>query len=250
MKGKLPVWAEKAAAVLVWLLVWQLAAVLIAKPLLLPSPAATALTLLRLASGPGFWQTIGMSMLRVSAGILCAVVLGLVCAVLCCRSALLRLLFSPLLTVIKSAPVASFTILLLVWLRRDIVPSVISALIVLPVVWSNVSTGIRQTDVQLLEMARVFRFSRLKVLRRIYVPSVKPYFVSACRSAIGFGWKAGIAAEVLTVPALSIGKMIFESKQYLMTEELFAWTAATVILSVIIEKLALGLMGGGKNDKS
>ena len=81
------------------------------------------------------------------------------------------------------------------------------------------------------------------MLRRITWPSVLPHLRSALRSALGLGWKAGIAAEVLTVPPYSIGKRIYEAKLYLETTELFAWTAAVVLLSRVIERLLLRLVG-------
>ena len=71
-----------------------------------------------------------------------------------------------------------------------------------------------------------------------------PFFRTSCISALGLGWKAGIAAEVLTVPKASIGRMISESKLYLLTEELFAWTLAVVLLSLLLQKLMLVLMKG------
>lgn len=82
----------------------------------------------------------------------------------------------------------------------------------------------------------------------VYVPSVRPYFISACRSSLGMGWKAGGAAEVLTVPALSIGKMLYESKLYLETVDLLAWTVVVILCSLVIEKVlvaALGRLGEG-----
>ena len=88
----------------------------------------------------------------------------------------------------------------------------------------------------------MYRLPRLRILRRIYVPSVMPFFRMACSSALGLGWKAGIAAEVLTVPRNSIGRMISESKLYLMTEELFAWTLAVVVLSLLLQKGMLYLL--------
>jgi NitT/TauT family transport system permease protein len=93
-------------------------------------------------------------------------------------------------------------------------------------------------------MAKVYRLSPMLVLKRIYVPSVMPYFRAACMSALGLGWKAGIAAEVLTVPKNSIGKMIAESKLYMMTEDLFAWTLAVVTLSLLIQTVVLRLLKG------
>ena len=73
-----------------------------------------------------------------------------------------------------------------------------------------------------------------------------PSLRAALQSALGFGWKAGVAAEVLTLPQNSIGRMIYESKLYLQTTELFAWTAAVVLLSLAIEKLLLRLLDGGR----
>ena len=113
----------------------------------------------------------------------------------------------------------------------------IVVLMALPVVWSNVSTGIASTDPLLLEMAKVFRFSPWKRLRRVYIPSVMPHFLAACRSTLGLAWKAGVAAEVLTVPAVSIGRMLYESKLYWETLDLFAWTLTVIVLSLTFEAL-------------
>jgi NitT/TauT family transport system permease protein len=86
------------------------------------------------------------------------------------------------------------------------------------------------------------------VLFRLRLPSLTPYFLSACRSAIALAWKAGIAAEVLCVPARSIGRAIYEGKTYLMTEELFAWTFLVVVISVLIEQGALLLVRKAKSS--
>ena len=153
-----------------------------------------------------------------------------------------NMFINPVMTLIKSTPVASFIILALIWLGRGILPAFISALMVLPVVWANVSAGIASRDPALLEMAQVYAFPRGRILHRITVPTVLPHFRAALSSALGLGWKAGIAAEVLTVPPYSIGKMIFESKLYLETTDLFAWTLAVILLSLLIERILLKLV--------
>ena len=231
------------AVVLFWLLIWQLAAALVGQELLLPSPLRVARELLRLAGGAEFWLTVAQSIRRVLTGIVSAVLLGILLALLTHKSAVLRALLSPVMTLVKSTPVASFIILALVWLGRDVVPPVIAALMVLPVVWANVSQGLDGIDPQLLELAQVFRLPRGRVFRRITLPSVLPHLRAALCSALGLGWKAGVAAEILTVPARSIGKRIYEAKIYLETTELFAWTAAVVLLSLVIERLLLRLVG-------
>ena len=150
---------------------------------------------------------------------------------------------------IRSTPVASSILLLLIWLGRDILPSVIVLLMVLPVIWGGVQGGLANLDEQLLEMARLYRLGSGRTLWRVVIPSVLPSFLAACRTAVGLAWKAGIAAEVLTVPPYSIGKRIYEAKLYLETTELFAWTAAVVLVSLMIEGLLLRLTDrlGGKD---
>ena len=243
MSAKLRKTLRTLAVVLFWLLIWQLAAALVGQELLLPSPLRVARELLRLAGGAEFWLTVAQSIRRVLTGIASAVLLGILLALLTHKSALFRALLSPVMTLVKSTPVASFIILALVWLGRDVVPPVIAALMVLPVVWANVSQGLDGIDPQLLELAQVFRLPRGRVFRRITLPSVLPHLRAALCSALGLGWKAGVAAEILTVPARSIGKRIYEAKIYLETTELFAWTAAVVLLSLVIERLLLRLVG-------
>jgi len=227
-----------------WLGVWALCAALVGRELLLPSPCQVLRRFLALAATGAFWLTVGTSILRVLTGILCALLLGVLAAILTESSPVCKALLSPLMALVKSTPVASFIILALIWLGRGVLPAFISALMVLPVVWANVSAGIAARDPLLLEMAQVFGFSRTRVLRDITLPTVLPFFRSALSSALGLGWKAGIAAEVLTVPQPSIGKMIFESKLYLETTDLFAWTLAVVLLSLLIERLLLKLVRG------
>lgn len=231
-------------ALLFWGLVWQCAAAAMGNPLLLPTPLQVLVRLWALMGQAPFWQTVLVSIGRVMLGVLLGIALGALLAVLTSASRLADMLVAPAMTAMQATPVASFAILVLIWLDRDFVPVLICAMMVLPVIWNSVGTGIRMTDPRLLEMARVYRLPLLRSLQRIYVPSVLPYFRAACSSALSLGWKAGIAAEVLTVPKASIGRMISESKLYLLTEDLFAWTLAVVLLSLLLQKSMLRILKG------
>ncbi len=235
-------------ATLFWVAAWHILALCMANPLLLPTPVQVLTRLGQLAGTGDFWRITAVSIGRILLGVLAATVLGIVLAVLTTSSPVLDALVEPVMTAVKAAPVASFAILVLIWLDRDLVPVLICGMMVLPVVWSNVCAGIRSADPQLLELAKVYRLPKLRILRRIYVPTVLPYFRAACSSALGLGWKAGIAAEVLTVPRDSMGRMISDAKLYLMTEDLFAWTLTVVVLSLILQKGMLLLLNGREKD--
>ncbi len=187
-------------------------------------------------------------MLRVLVGILLSLVIGTLLGILTSVSPLCRALFSPLINAIKSVPVACFIVLVFLWMNTATIPIFITALIVIPIVWSNVTQGISSTDVRLKEITKMFGFSRAKTLRTLYVPSVFPYFLAACQSALGMAWKAGIAAEVLAPPVFGIGKGIYLAKTDFDSATLFAWTFVIVLISYAVEKLfVLALHRGARS---
>jgi len=243
------------AVAIFWIAVWCAVSYQIGSELLFPSPLSIIKALFELAVKADFWKTAAYSLLRVALGIIISLFIGSFLALLTEKIKTANALLSPLLVVIKATPVASFIILALLWLDRNTLPLFITALIVVPIVWSNVSGGIRSVDKNLIEVTRIYGFSPLKRLRRLYLPSITPYFVAACRSSLGLAWKAGISAEVLSTPKYAIGTELYFSKTYLETPSLFAWTLVVIIMSVIIEKLfvlgiergaiALGLMPKG-----
>lgn len=245
------VWIKNAVAVVFWIFIWQLIVMILDKKsgnsmggnLLVASPWETVKSLISLIRTAGFWKAVGYSFVKIASGFFLALTAGVVCAVLASSFGVVRALLNPVLRLIKAVPVASFIILALFWLSSSKNLSVlISFLMVLPVIYTNVLQGIESTDRELLEMASVFRVSVGKRIRYIYIPAVMPYFVSACSVGLGFCFKSGIAAEIIGLPANSIGERLYEAKLYLLTEELFAWTAVIVLVSVVFEKAVMLLV--------
>jgi NitT/TauT family transport system permease protein len=210
--------------------------------ILLASPISTFKTLLELVRKLDFWQTILFSFGRIVSGFLLAVAAGTVLAAISYKSILIRELILPLMKVIKSVPVASFIILALIWIKAVNLSVLISFLMLLPMIYTNVGQGLAAADEKLLQMAAVFHIGKVKVLRAIFLPAVFPHFISAVSVGLGFCWKAGIAAEVIGIPSGSIGAHLYEAKLFLMTKELFAWTVIIIIISMIFEKLVLWLI--------
>lgn len=226
-------------AVCIWLLLWQTASAVIGLPLLLPSPLSVIKRLGELCRTALFWSSVLTSLRRILLGFCFGMIAGTVLAAFAWYSEFAQAMIRPLVGVLKATPVASFIILALVWVETDNLATVISFIMVLPLVYHNVYEGIDSVDEKLLEMARVYRLSRWKTFRCCYLPAIEPFFLSALTSALGFAWKSGIAAEVLGRPAKAIGKQIYDSKVYLETTDLFAWTLVVVLLSVLLERFAV-----------
>ena len=246
---------QRLGAAAFWLAVWQAAAMAIGQEVFLVSPVQALRCLLRLLPQADFWHRVGFSAGRIllgfGLGVVCSAALAVAAEI--CPAA--EILIAPVLQLVKATPVASFIILALVWVRGSSLSVLISFLMVLPVLYGAVRTGIRAADPQLLEMAKVFRLPLGRRLRAVWLPAVLPAFRQGCSVALGICWKSGVAAEVIGLPNGSIGDALYRAKITLSTGELFAWTFVIILLSAAFEKLFLraldavsrALIGGEEN---
>lgn len=198
-------------AVLFWMIVWQFVSVWLDSDILLVSPVKVVRRLGQLMLTVPFWKAVCFTLLRIASGFLLAVAVGVVLAAAASRFARVQELLAPVMLAVKSVPVASFIILALIWFSSRNLSILISFLIVLPVIYTNVLSGIRSVDRQLLEMAQVFRIPGVCVVRYIYLPQIMPFLFSVqcgarnelegwrCRRSDrdpeGFGWRASAAGK-------------------------------------------------------
>lgn len=236
----------KLIPILFWVLVWQVLALFVGLDLLLPSPVSVGVALWNLLFDLEFYRGIGFSLAGILSGFFLGVFGGTILAILSWRSQMVSQLFSPLLRLMRTAPVASFIILALLWFGRRTVPMVIAAMMVLPIVTSSTQTALGQTDKHLVEMAKAYGFSKWKQIKMLYLPQVLPQWQAACVVAMGLAWKAGVAAEVIAQPNPALGRNLYRARLLLNTPELFAWTAVVILLSFLLERLfakAIGALG-------
>lgn len=235
---------QRAGAVLLALAVWQALAMSVGQQLLVPSPLSVLVRLSNIWQESGFWSTVWFTLRKIIAGFLLGLGFGLGLGALAGRFPLFEILFRPWAVMIKSVPVASFIIICLIWMSSARLSVFISFLMVLPILYTNVLQSIRSVDKQLLEAVKVFGLSWPKRVLYLWLPQLKPYLLSACTVSLGISWKAGIAAEIIGIPAGSIGRMFYDAKVYFNTVDVFAWTVIVVVISVLFEKGFLALLKG------
>lgn len=234
---------KKASAglfsILFWLAIWAIASYKIDNSFIMPSPQNVIISVADLLKTSDFWIITSQSLLRILWGTVLAIILGILVAIITTTIPFFNVLTTPLMSTVKATPVASFIFIAIIFMNRNSLPVFITALLVLPIVWTNVSSGIKSVPKDLKEVAKIYKLNKFVQLKKLYIPTILPYFLAACRSALGLAWKAGIAAEVLCTPKSAIGTELYFSKTYLDTEMLFAWTLITIVFSLIIEKLII-----------
>ncbi|MBQ6820684.1 MAG: ABC transporter permease subunit [Clostridium sp.] len=229
-------------AIIFWLIVWQVVSIIINQEVLLATPISTLKRLLELSITIEFWKSIFFSFIKITTGFILAFIIGIIIAILASNSKRFKILIEPLILTIQAIPVASFVILCLIWISSKNLSVLISFLMVLPIVYRNILDGISNIPKELKDMAKVFKVGRIKKIRYIYISEVAPYLTAACSISLGLCWKSGIAAEVIGMPANSIGENLYTSKIYLNTPDLFAWTIVIILISVCFQKGFLALI--------
>lgn len=229
-------WVRRIVATVFWLAVWEFVSFLLPN-MLFAGPVQTAQSLLLMLGDGNFWKSILLSLGKVAMGFILAAVLGCLCATMCHRFVYLQLLLEPAVQIMKSVPVACFIVVALIWVRSAWISVLTAFFVVFPLFHINLVEGLTRLDVKMLEMASMFRLHGGKRFQAIYLPGTAPYLLSACRVAVGMALKAGIAGEIIGLPAHSIGEQLYLSKLYLNTADLFAWTTVIILLSLVLEKL-------------
>lgn len=247
-----------AVIVLFWLVLWEIADRVIDNRIILVGPTHILMALAEQVRQSDFWITCGASFLRIAVGFILSFIGGFVLALVCYRYKLIRDFLEPIMIMLKTVPMISFVIMLLIWVGNQALTIYLSFLIVLPIIYTNTLQGLQSVDVQLLEMAQVFHLAPWKKFLYIYRPAFMPFVLSASKLALGMSWKSGIMAEVIGTPKPSIGREMYAAKTYLQTSNLFAWTIVVVVLSVLFENVfmlllkklsaPMGWLAAGKDD--
>ncbi len=220
---------------MLWLLIWQTAALLVNSQLLIPTPLETVKSLISLCQTGEFYIAVLRSFLRIIIGFVSGAAVGFSGGVLSAKSKIFHSITKPVLQVIKAVPVASFIILAFFWFESDKLPIFIAFLMVLPMIWACVETELSGIDKNYLELAKVYKIKPTKVFFKIKMPFIMPSLLSTCLTAVGFAWKSGIAAEVICRPELSLGTLLEQNKTHLEIPSVFAITFVVAILSIVLE---------------
>jgi len=235
-------WPLVLAGAAVWLVLWQIVAMVVNQAIVVASPIQVLQALARLATTAPFWATAWTSFWHIGAGFGLAIVLGSALAWAASWHPFADALISPPIRATRSVPVVSFIILLLIWGGSSWLSTIVSCLMVLPVAFDNIGVGLRHIPTELREMTWVFKVPRWRSFRAVTAPALAPYLVAACQVGIGLAWKSGVSAEVIGLPSGTIGERLNMAKLYLATGDLFAWTVVIVALGLGTEKLVLWLL--------
>ena len=144
-------------------------------------------------------------------------------------------IINPFIVLCRSMPTMAVILILLLAVGSSMLPTVVAFLVVFPLCYENMQAAIAQTDSRLIVMAKVFKIPKWRQITGIYIPSMLPYVFSSIIAGFGLNIKVVISAEVMGLPAMSIGYLILYARQGFNFGISFAWLVIAVILSLVCE---------------
>ena len=228
--------AKSVAVVAFWIAIWQLLAIVVGNSLLLPSLPETVMALGTLIKKQSFYMDVCWTLFRCILSIVLSFGVGICLAWAAYKKELFKNLLTLPVSFFKAVPVMAIVIYVILLVESDWVAVVACFLMCFPIAYTNILSGLAETSKELLEVAHVYKFSKVDTVKLIYIPSVMPHFNAAMRIVAGLSWKAVVAAEVLSVPEFSLGQGMISAKYYLETPTLFAYIIVIVAMSLAMEK--------------
>lgn len=229
---------QRVALAGLFLLLWQMASMHV-PGYLFPSPADTWEAAKRIAQEGHVALHLGTTLYRVTIGFLLAALIGVPVGILLGSSRIFGEFFAPLLPVMNSVSSAIWALIAVVWFGlSDMTPIFVCLMTGMPLIITNVWQGTRNVNAEWLELARSVRMPWHKVLWKVYLPAVLPFFFSGARLAFGFGSRVSLVAEALG-SSTGVGYMIVRSADLLQMSNVFAWSILLVGTIALIDGLVI-----------
>ncbi|MDM0035153.1 ABC transporter permease [Variovorax sp. J22P271] len=200
------------AAIALW---WLAAQLDLVNSALLVSPAKVLATALDQITSGRLWRALGASLAREATGFAIGTMLGLLLGALLGLSPLFNRIVGPSFNTFKQISLFAWIPLISVWFGLgDVAKVVFLSLAALVPVVVNTCDGIRTTPPGLLEVARVYGYSRRQTLLEVVLPAAMPAIFTGIYLALIYSWLATIGAEYLLVAGRGIGNLLIEGSEH------------------------------------
>ncbi|BES85419.1 ABC transporter permease [Pectobacterium araliae] len=225
---------QRLVMLALFLVAWWLASLHL-PAFVLPGPTATGQALVALWQSDSLLHDVRVTFGRVFSGFILAALIGTVAGLALGASQRVARFFEPLLAVFNTVSSAIWAIFAIIWFGiSDATTIFVVFMTAMPLILTNVWQGAQNVEAQYVELARSFRMSRWQTLRKIYLPTILPYFFSGARLAFGFGWRVSLVAETLG-SSDGIGYRLRQAGDLVQTNQVFAWTLLLVSLMLLLE---------------
>jgi NitT/TauT family transport system permease protein len=202
---------------------------------ILPGPVRVWQALKLIAANGDLWNNLGITFWRVTIGFIVAAITGLPFGIILGANRRAGEFFEPVIPVLNTVSSAIWAIFAIIWFGISNATTIFVVFMTsMPLIITNVWQGTRTVNADFIELAQVLRMPNSKVMMKIYLPTILPYFFSGARLAFGFGWRVSLVAETIGASS-GVGYRLRQAADLIRTDQVFAWTLTLVIMMAVIE---------------
>ena len=202
---------------------------------ILPGPVRVWTALTQISSNGDLWSNLGITLGRVGTGFILATVIGLPLGIVFGANRRLGEFFEPVIPVMNTVSSAIWAIFAIIWFGVSNATTIfVVFMTAMPLIITNVWQGTRTVNADFIELAHVLRMPSWKVMVKIYLPTILPYFFSGARLAFGFGWRVSLVAETLGSSS-GVGYRLRQAADLIQTDQVIAWTLTLVVMMAALE---------------
>lgn len=214
---------------------WAVAARVADNEYVVPPVGVTVKEFFGLFGKADFYAAFFNTLLRSALAFCISFVLAGLCAFAAKKNALAEKFILPIIAVLRALPTVAVVLLLLVWTNSRVAPVIVTMLVVLPTLYTNLKNAAEGIDGELVEMCKVYGVSKREIFFKIKAPAVLPQVTRAAGAGLSLNLKLMVAAEVLSQTAVSLGYLLNTSKVYFETAKMIALVFACVLTGLAFE---------------
>lgn len=222
-------------SIILILIFWSIVSKCINNEIIVPSINSTIKSLKEIVKNENFLLIVSATMFRCIESFGVSLAAAIIFGIAASFSKIIYNFMLPISSLLKAVPTMGIVVLALIWLSSENAPILIGFIVVFPIFYESVLSGITGVDNKLIEMAHLFKVSKFKIVKEIYIPCILMSLNNVINSAFGLNFKVVIAGEVLGQPKYSIGSNLQLEKMYLNTPGVFAWIIIIVLITLCFD---------------
>ncbi len=230
--------AQRLALVGLIVGIWWLASLRIPH-YILPGPERVYGAYQLILANGDLWANLGITLERVGIGFVLAMLVSVPAGILLGAMRRLGEFFEPVLPVLNTVSSAIWAIFAIIWFGISNATTIfVVFMTAMPLMITNVWQGTKSVNADFIELAHTLRMPGWKVMAKIYLPTILPYFFSGARLGFGFGWRVSLVAETLGASS-GVGYRLRQAADLIQTDQVFVWTITMITMMAALEMAVL-----------
>ena len=218
-------------------ILWHILSLLSNNDFIVPRISLTFEALYKTLLDKTTYLILGSTILRLFIAVFICFILGISLAILSNLSKNFESFFKPIVVLLKTLPVATVIIMLLVIIGRSYSPYFIIGVVVFPIIYEGTLSGFESINKDIKDEVKIVTSNNLRVFFKVYLPLIFPNILTSLIQSFGLGLKVLVMAEFIAETNNSIGEIIRFYKNLAETEYVFAWSIILVLFILIVDTI-------------